>query len=135
MDNVARQARPHAGGDASMNVQGAEKVVNILCENFAPDAVDSIFQDAARFLQFEMTDQRTAATLAEFDKLRCGAESKIQMDGAAPGQFAPAPCVKKATLPGSEKSLILASVQVNLAFPVAAEQMRRLLGSSGGTAR
>ena len=42
--------------------------------------------------------------------------------------------MKKAILPLSEKSLILASVQSNLASPVAAQQMRRPRGQYVGAA-
>ena len=118
-----------------MNVEGAEKALKIPCEKFAPDAVDSIFQDVVQFSQFEKAGQRAAVILVEFDKLRRKAESKIQMGGAAPRQFASALYVEKATLPRSEKSLILASVQVNLAFPAAAVRTPRNLGPCGGAAR
>ena len=63
------------------------------------------------------------------------AESEIQIGRDYPEQFASVLCMQDASFPRPEKSFILTGVQGNFAFPLAAKQMRRLLGPCVGAAR
>ena len=55
--------------------------------------------------------------------------------GGAPEAFAPALRMQNGSLPKSEKSLVLSSIQAYMAFPVVAKQMSRLFWPRGGAAR
>ena len=57
MEAVARQVRLAAGSDFVANNDGAEWKLGILKTYFAPDVVDSVRQEVARFLQLKRTDQ------------------------------------------------------------------------------
>ena len=96
---------------------------------FSPDAVDSSFQEVARFLQLKRRAPATDAYFVEFDALRRKAESKIQMGGGIPEGSVSILQMKNAALSRQEKSLVLASVQGGLGSLDVAKQMRRLIGS------
>ena len=49
---------------------GARRISRILQGRFAPDAIDSISQGVATFMNFKRADRTTDAFLMEFDMLR-----------------------------------------------------------------
>ena len=72
VETVARQVCLAAGSDSVANNDGAEQILGILKDYFAPDAVDSAFQEVARFLQFKRTDQTMDVYPAQNGIGRCG---------------------------------------------------------------
>ena len=57
MEGVTQQFCMSAGSELISSNDGADQILNILREVFAPDAVDAGLQEAVRLLQFERTDQ------------------------------------------------------------------------------
>ena len=80
--------------------------------DFAPDAIDSIFEDTARFSFFKGTDQTSGAHFwAEFDMLRQSAEARMLLGSGFPDEFVSALCVQNAALSNDEKTVgLLGSV-------------------------
>ena len=66
-----------------------------------------------------------ARYLAESDVLRREAEARAMMGGSFRDAFVPISSMQYAALPRNGKSLLLASVQGSLGFPLAADQTRR----------
>ena len=52
VSDVARKVCATAGKDAIDNNDGVQRILRILRERFAPDAIDSVFQDIAKFMYF-----------------------------------------------------------------------------------
>ena len=101
----------------------------------APDAVDSVNREIARFLQFTRTAPIMGEYLAHFDLLRRKGEPKMQIGGASTDVFASALCIKNASPRRSEKLLALHSEQANLGISFVSRQMLGLFGPRGGAAR
>ena len=57
MADVARKVCLTVGKDVVGNIDGAEQILNILRNRFAPDKADCIFQDITKFLHFKRTTQ------------------------------------------------------------------------------
>ena len=53
MATAARQVCMAAGSDVLMDADGAEKISAITFDNCVPEAMDSVYQEIARFLQFK----------------------------------------------------------------------------------
>ena len=77
-----------AGGNFVESSVGAERILDILEDSFAPDAVDSVNRAVARFLQFKRAGQTTDVYFVEFDFLRRKAESEMKMGGGFSGALA-----------------------------------------------
>ena len=60
--NVARQVCSRAGEDTFLRGDGAETLLGIFCEYFAPGAVDSISLGVVRVLQFKRTDEKLVSS-------------------------------------------------------------------------
>ena len=58
------------GQDVIGNSDGAEQILEISRERFAPDAVDSVSRDVAKFMYFKLSGQIMGTYLLEFDMLR-----------------------------------------------------------------
>ena len=84
------------GKDATGEIDGAGQILRIPGERFAPDAIDSIFQDVAKFAYFKRADQATDTRLMEFHMLRQNAEARMILGRGAPDEFASAPCAQNA---------------------------------------
>ena len=56
MSDVARRVSATAGTYAVEEIDGVEQILEIPRERFAPDAIDSIFQDMVKFMYFKRTD-------------------------------------------------------------------------------
>ena len=70
MSNVASKARLEVSRDVIGNLGGAGRILRILRERFASDAIDSIFQDVAKYTSCKRADQKMNAYLLQFDTLR-----------------------------------------------------------------
>ena len=70
MSYVARKVCLPAGRDVIGNSDGAEQILKIPRERFAPDAIDSISQDMAKFMDFKRTGQTLGAYVMELEMLR-----------------------------------------------------------------
>ena len=77
MADVARKVCLTIGKDVVGNIDGAEQILNILCNCFAPDKADCVFQDITKFLYFTRTTQDMHTYLLEFDILRQKAEARF----------------------------------------------------------
>ena len=128
MTDVAREVRMTVGKDVIGNARGVAHTLRILRERSAPDAMDSIFQDMAKFTYFKRTGQNMDTYLMEFDMLRQKAEARMLMGSGSPDEFAPVLFVQNAALTKNEKTLALASSGNTLAFESVSAQMRRLFG-------
>ena len=120
-----------------MDVDGTEMILNILRKYLEPEAGDSVYQEVARFSQFERADQTRNVFLVESDCLCRKAESTKQMGGLLPPPRSICFCDAHAERRriATWKSLVSASVQGNLGYPAAAKQTRRLFGPCSGAAR
>ena len=58
MSDFARKVCLPVGWGRIDNLDGLDQILKILRERFAPDAVDLISQDMAKFWYFERTDQK-----------------------------------------------------------------------------
>ena len=121
--------------DVIGNLNGAEQILRILRERFAPDAIDSIFQDMVTFVYFERAGQNMATYIMEFEMQREKAESRMLAGSGFPGAFVSALCTQNAALSKNGKTMALASLGNTLASPQASAQMRRLFGPCGFTSR
>ena len=81
VSDVARKVCRAVGQNVVGYSDGVGRVLGILRGSFAPDAIDSIFQDMAKCLCFTHTDQFTGAYLMEFDMLRQKAEARACVRG------------------------------------------------------
>ena len=70
MSDVAKKVCSNAGRDVIDNLDGAYQILRISHERFAPNAIDSIFQDMVKFLYFKRTEQTIDAYIMEFETLR-----------------------------------------------------------------
>ena len=77
MTDVARKVCATLGKDVIGNSDGAAHILRNLRERFAPVAIDSIFQETARFMYFKRTAQTMDTYSIEFDMLRQKAEARI----------------------------------------------------------
>ena len=71
------------------NIDGAGQISKISRERFAPDAIDSIFQDMLKFTYFKRTDQKIGTHMTEFDFSRQKAEARMLMGSGLPDEFRP----------------------------------------------
>ena len=74
------------GADVVGNIDGAEQVLRILRERFAPDAIGSIFQDMAEIMYSKRTGQNTDTYLMEFDMLRQQAGARMLAGSGFPDE-------------------------------------------------
>ena len=70
MDPVAREVCVAAGREQSMDPESAAKMTQALNDYFAPDDVDLIYREMARFLQFKRTTQSMDEYVVRSDPLR-----------------------------------------------------------------
>ena len=66
---------------------GADGILNIPREYFAPDASVHVSHQVAKFLQCKRTDQTMERCSLELDILRRKAEARVQMGAAFPDAF------------------------------------------------
>ena len=113
-----------AGKDVVGKSDGAAHILCISRERYAPDAIDSIFQDLALFALLRRTDRTMGAFLMESDMARQKAVARIVLGSGFPDGCVPALCMQNASLPKNEKTLASASVRSTLAFPELPAQTR-----------
>ena len=75
--DIARKVCLPVGRDVNENSGGAQQILRIPRECFAPGAIDSIFQDMVKFTYSKRTGQNTDAFITEFEITREKAESRI----------------------------------------------------------
>ena len=105
-------------------------IAQVLCDYFAPEAMDSVEAGAGRFLHFKRTGRTVDEYPVRFDLLRRTAESRMQMGVSSPETFVPTSRTQSASLPRADKSLLLASAQEHLGMAARAKQMRRFFDPS-----
>ena len=76
-----------AGKDVVENVAGADQILKISGKRLAPDAIDGVFQDVAKFTYFRSTDQDAGAHLLDFDMLRRKAGTRMPFGAGFPDEF------------------------------------------------
>ena len=86
MTDIARQACVTVGKDHVANDDGVRHVLRILRERSAPDAIDAINQEVAKFLNFTRTGQTIDAYLIDFDVLREKSEAPMVMGNGFPDE-------------------------------------------------
>ena len=86
------------------------------------------------WLTFRKGSARISAII-EFGVSRRRAGARAILDGAFPDGFVCSLCMQNAPLSRAEKSLVLASVQGSLDFPIVAKRMRRQFDPCDGPAR
>ena len=106
MSGVAGKFCVAAGTDAIGNSGGAEENLKFCRIRFAPDVIDSIFQDMVKFMNFRRSGQDADTHLMEFDVLRQKAESRMITGGRFPDEFVLAVCTQNASSAKNEKTLI-----------------------------
>ena len=89
MADIARKVSMGVSKDFIGNNDGVRQVLRILLERQAPDAIDAICQEVAKFMNFERTDQTTDAYLMEFDVSREAADARMVEESGPPDEFAP----------------------------------------------
>ena len=127
--DVAHKVCMAVGKDCIGNNDGAQQISRILRERSAPDDIDAIFQEVAKFTNFERTDRTMDIYLMEFDVLRKEAEVRMATGSGFPDEYTPLLRMRNA---GSPK---MRNLRHTLAFPEASTQKRRLFGPRGNAAR
>ena len=107
----------------------------ILRDRFAPDAVDSIPQDMAKFMYFKRTRRNMGAYSMEFDILRLKAGARMLMGSGFPDESACVSRMRNAALTRNEETSVSASLHETLALPEVSAQMRRLSRTYGCASR
>ena len=103
-----------------------DTVIAVLRQYYLPDALDQVFQEVAKFLNYKRTDQLMERFLLEFQILHTKAERRIQSGFQSPDAFVSVLCMHNASLSTSQKYLIMASVQGSLDFGLVSKQMRQI---------
>ena len=103
-----------AGRDVLGNLDGAEQISRILRERFAPDAIDLIFQDMAKFTYSKRAGQKMGTYIMEFEMLREKAESQMLMGSGPPDAFVSVMCTQNAALSKNEKTMVLAKFRQHI---------------------
>ena len=70
MSDIARKVCMAAKKDSVSSKNGVRRISKTLRGRLAPDAIDSTYQDVAKFTNFERTDQTMRTCVMEFDMLR-----------------------------------------------------------------
>ena len=96
---------------------------------------DALGHAVAKTLQYRRAGQIMRRYHLEFEVLRREAGSRVVTGGAFPDGCVSILHMQNAALPGTEKSLLLASVQGSLDFPIVAKQVRRPFDPCGEPAR
>ena len=116
MSGFAAKACATVGEDVVGNNDGARQISGILRERVLLGAIDSIFQDMAKFMVCRRADPNTDAFSIEFDILRQKAEVRMIMGGGLSGEFALALCIQNASRTKNGETLVLASLGNTSAF-------------------
>ena len=87
MAPAPRQVCVTEGSDISDHSDRVAKILEILRNYFAPEAVDAIHQQVMRFTRFRRTDQSIDEYTAGFDLLCWKAESNVEMGAGFPEKF------------------------------------------------
>ena len=85
------------------NNDGAEQILNISRNGFAPDKVDRIFQDVAKFPFCKRTTQDMDTFKLEFDISRQKAEARMSKGTGLPDECASLLCMQNAPLSKNER--------------------------------
>ena len=125
MTEIARKVYMPLGRDHIGSNDGFQQISRILRGRFAPDALDSNYQDVVTFPNFKRAVHTKETYLMEFGTPRETAESRVVMGRGFPDEFARAHCVRNAAFPKNEKSLALARIRKKIAFPVARSRTQR----------
>ena len=87
-------------------MDGAAQILSILREQFAPDAIDIIFQDMVKFMYSKRTDRYMDTYLTKFDMLRQKAEARMLIESGLPDEFVSVLCMQNAALSKNAKTLV-----------------------------
>ena len=99
MSDVARKVCLSVGKDVIGNLDGAEQILQIPRDRFAPDAIDLISQDMVKFILFKRTDQPMDTYIIEFEMLRRKAEARMVMGPGFLVEFVSVLCMRNGALP------------------------------------
>ena len=105
MSDVARKVCLNVVRDVIDNLDGAEQILRILREYFAPDAIDSISQEIVKSMFFERTEQTMDTYIMEFGMLRGEAGSRLLLGPGFPDAFVAALRMRNAALSENEKTM------------------------------
>ena len=75
--------------DVIGDIGGVGQILRILTERFAPDAIDSIFQDMVKFMFFERTGQNMDTCKMKLHMSRQRAEARMIMGSGPPLRICP----------------------------------------------
>ena len=123
------------GKDQIANFDGARQIARILRERSALGAIEAIYQEMAKFMNFKRTDKTMDVYLMGSDVLRETTEARMFVGSGFPGEFVSILRIQSAPLSKNGEIPPLASIQNTPAFPVLANRIRRLLGPRGDAAR
>ena len=123
---MTRRSRLAAGNEVAPNMARAGRILGILRDYFAPDAVDSAYQEVVRFLDLV----KRAGLLLGISK-----SSLCYAAGRSPRASASVLRMQNAPPPQQETTPLMARAQKGLHFLGVARATRRLIGSRGGAAR
>ena len=98
MTDIARTVCTTVNKDHIGNTHGVPQILRLLRGRYAPNAIDAIYHEVAKFANFQRADQTTAAYLMEFDVLRQVAEARMAMGGGFPDEFVSILCMANASL-------------------------------------
>ena len=116
MRPAPRQVCLAEGSDILDHIDGVSKILIILRNYFAPEAVDAIQQQVMRFMRFRRADQSIEDYIMEFDLLRREAAPRMKIGAGFPERFVSLLRMDDAALSRHEKSSIMASCRKNLRF-------------------
>ena len=99
LSDVARKVCLSARRDVIGNLDGAAQILRTPRARFAPDAIDSILQEMAKFMSFRRTGQNMGTHIMEFEMLRKKAASRMLLGSGFPSALVSALCIENAALP------------------------------------
>ena len=135
MTDVTRNVCMSVGKYVAGYVGRVARILRVLRERFAPDAIDSTFQEMVRFMCSKRTDQYMETYLMRFDMMRQNAAARMLRRSGCPDEFVSILCMQNAALSKNEQALASASLRDTLALPGEPAQMRRLFGPRGHASR
>ena len=88
MSDIARKVRMTVNEDHTGNTEGVQRENRISQERYAPDAIDAICQEVAKFTNYKRTDKTMDVYLMKFNVLREKVEARVVMGSGFPDESA-----------------------------------------------
>ena len=135
MGPAARDVCMVVGGEQLWESDGVTKSMQMLRDSFAPEALNFVRREVARFMHFKRSTHTMEENLVRFDLLRSKTESRMLMGGPSPKTFGSILRMQETSLSRTDKSLVSVSAQGDWRMASVETQRRRFFGSAGNVVR